>query len=250
MESFESIPIIDIGGLEKAKGAKIYRLVQQIRKIYGEIGFAYIVNHNIDPYLIEDLFQKSHEFHSLPYETKMKIELNELHRGFIPINTSTDRNSNLAVVTKPNQSESFIMMREAFANDPAVQNGDYLAGPNQWPLEIQGFRETLTSYFDAMTSLCQKICSVIAIALGTDPVSFAAEFEPPTTFLRLLKYPPSPPDTPNEIYGSAPHSDFGCITLLAQDKTGGLQVMNRQGYWINSPYIKDTFVMNLLVLLI
>ena len=51
----------------------------------------------------------------------MKIELNELHRGFIPINTSTDRNSKLAVVTKPNQSESFIMMREANADDPAVQ---------------------------------------------------------------------------------------------------------------------------------
>ena len=176
MHSFERIPILDIGEIEKGNGAKIYTLVQQIRKTYGEIGFAYIVNHNIDPRLVEKLFQKSYEFHSLPYEAKMKIELNELHRGFIPINTSTDRNSNLAVVTKPNQSESFIMMREAFVDDPAVQKGDYLAGPNQWPTEIRGFRETLTSYFDVMTDLCQKICRVIAIALGTDPESFAAEF--------------------------------------------------------------------------
>ena len=244
MDSFRSIPIIDIGDINETGGSKIDSLVKKLKKTYGEIGFAYIVNHNIDPYLIEDLFQKSQDFHSLPYETKMKIELNELHRGFIPINTSTDRNSKFAEVTKPNQSESFIMMREANEDDPAVQKGDFLAGPNQWPLEIRGFRKTLTSYFDAMTKLCQKICSVIAIALGTDPVSFAAEFEPPTTFLRLLRYPPIPSDTPNEIYGSAPHSDFGCITLLAQDKTGGLQVMNRQGHWINSPYIKDTFVMN------
>ena len=186
MESFESIPIIDIGEVNAANGTIIDKLVQQVRQTYGEIGFAYIVNHNIDPCLVEKLFQKSYEFHSLPYEAKMKIELNELHRGFIPINTSTDRNSKLANVTKPNQSESFIMMREAFADDPAVKKGDYLAGPNQWPLEIRGFRETLTSYFDAMTKLCQKICRVIAIALGTDPESFAAEFEPPTTFLRLL----------------------------------------------------------------
>ena len=244
MDSIDSIPIIDIGEIDEANGAKIDKLVKQIRQTYGEIGFAYLINHNIDPNLVENLFQKSYEFHCLPYETKMKIELNELHRGFIPINTSTDRNSKFAEVTKPNQSESFIMMREANEDDPAVQKGDFLAGPNQWPLEIRGFRKTLTSYFDAMTKLCQKICSVIAIALGTDPVSFAAEFEPPTTFLRLLRYPPIPPDTPNEIYGSAPHSDFGCITLLAQDKTGGLQVMNRQGNWIDSPYIKDTFIMN------
>ena len=244
MESFERIPIIDIGEIDQANGAEIDILVQQIRQTYGEIGFSYIVNHNIDTCLVENLFQKSYEFHSLPYKAKMKIELNELHRGFIPINTSTDRNSKLELVTKPNQSESFIMMREANADDPAVKKGDYLAGPNQWPIEIPGFRETLTSYFDAMTKLSQKICRVISLVLGTDTESFAAEFEPPTTFLRLLRYPPHPPDTPSNIYGSAPHSDFGCITLLAQDETGGLQVRNRHGRWIDSPYIKDSFLMN------
>ena len=35
MESFESIPIIDIGEIDKAKGAKIDTLVQMIRKTYG-----------------------------------------------------------------------------------------------------------------------------------------------------------------------------------------------------------------------
>ena len=71
MESFESIPVIDIGELEKTNGDRIYKLVQQIRKTYGEIGFAYIVNHNIDPCLVEKLFQKSYEFHSLPYELSL-----------------------------------------------------------------------------------------------------------------------------------------------------------------------------------
>ena len=80
MESFERIPIIDIGEIDQANGAEIDILVQQIRQTYGEIGFAYIVNHNIDPCLVENLFQKSYEFHSLPYKAKMKIELNELHR--------------------------------------------------------------------------------------------------------------------------------------------------------------------------
>ena len=66
MESFESIPIIDIGEIDQNNGPEIDSLVQQIRKTYGEIGFAYIVNHNIDPCLVEKLFQKSYEFHSLP----------------------------------------------------------------------------------------------------------------------------------------------------------------------------------------
>ncbi|GIT72911.1 MAG: hypothetical protein Ct9H300mP28_27250 [Pseudomonadota bacterium] len=39
MESFKSIPIIDIGEIDKAKGANIDTLVEQIRKTYGEMGF-------------------------------------------------------------------------------------------------------------------------------------------------------------------------------------------------------------------
>ena len=132
-------------------------------------------SHPISYSVCKQLFQKSVDFHSLPYKEKIKIELNELHRGYIPINTSTDRNSKLAVVTKPNQSESFIMMREAGMNDPAVKSGDYLAGPNQWPEGLPGFQEILTSYFDELTHLCHKICRVIALVLGADLKTFASE---------------------------------------------------------------------------
>ena len=40
MDSIESIPIIDIGEIYAANGAKIDKLVEQIRQTYGEIGFA------------------------------------------------------------------------------------------------------------------------------------------------------------------------------------------------------------------
>ncbi len=245
MGSFDRIPIIDIGEINRIDGPGIESIVRQIQKAYGTAGFAYIVNHGVDPFLIKQLFQKSIEFHSLSYEEKIKIELNELHRGFIPINTSTDKNSKLAVVTKPNQSESFIMMREADSDDPAVKSGDYLAGPNQWPEEFPGFQETLTNYFDVLTHLCHKICRAIALALGADLKTFAAEFNPPTTFLRLIKYPPILQNESRNLYGSAPHTDFGCITILAQDETGGLQVKNTDGQWIDAPFIKDSFVMNI-----
>jgi hypothetical protein len=73
-----------------------------------------------------------------------------IHRGFIPINTSTDVNSKLAEVKRPNQSESFMMMREDAAGSDDVLAGSYLAGPNQWP-DLVGFREDVTAYHDALT---------------------------------------------------------------------------------------------------
>ena len=244
MPAFDHIPIIDIGDIDQAEGTGIEAIVNQIRDAYSTAGFAYIVNHGVDSGLIDELFEKSAEFHALPHSSKLEIELNELHRGFIPINTSTDINSTLAVVTKPNQSESFIMMREAGENDPGVLAGDFLAGANQWPEGLPGFRETVSAYSDVLTQLGHKMCRAIALAMETDVEAFSAMFAPPTTFLRLLHYPPQQPDPSGDLYGSAPHTDFGCITILAQDEIGGLQVRNSQGQWIDAPHIPESFVMN------
>ena len=244
MKTFSGIPVIDLVDIDQEHGPGIRSIVQQIRDAYSTAGFAYLINHGIDASLIEDLFRASADFHALPLTEKLNIELNRLHRGFIPINTSTDKNSKLAVVTKPNQSESFIMMREANADDPSVIAGDYLAGPNQWPNRPPGFRSTVTAYHDALSELGHKICRAIALALKTDANAFAAAFEPPTTFLRLLHYPPQPAEMKGDHYGSAPHTDFGCITILAQDETGGLQVRNTQGKWIDVPCVPGSFVMN------
>jgi isopenicillin N synthase-like dioxygenase len=244
MTTFDHIPIIDVSDIDQVDGAGIDSIVQQLRDVYGNVGFAYLVNHGIDRALIDALFRASAEFHALPPAAKMAIELNELHRGFIPINTSTGKNSRFAVVTKPNQSESFIMMREAGADDVAVRSGHYLAGPNQWPNELPGFRETVVAYHDALAGLGHKLCRAVALALETDADALGAAFAPPTTFLRLLRYPPQPPDPAGALYGSAPHTDFGCITILAQDDIGGLQVRNTEGEWIDAPCIPGSFVMN------
>ena len=244
MTSFDHIPIIDLSDIDQPGGAGFDSIVHQLRDAYGNVGFAYLVNHGIDRALVDAVFKASADFHALPAAAKMAIELNELHRGFIPINTSTGKSTSLAVVTKPNQSESFIMMREAGSDDGAVRAGHYLAGPNQWPDELPGFRETVLAYHDALAVLGHKLCRAVALALETDVDTFAAAFTPPTTFLRLLYYPPQPPDPTGDLYGSAPHTDFGCISILAQDDIGGLQVRNPAGEWIDAPHVPDSFVMN------
>ncbi len=237
MTDFTEIPVIDLAPL--IEGDDTTALARDFAKAYGETGFGYIINHGIDPALRAAVFDATKQFHALPEAAKRAIALNKTHRGYIAINTSTDVTSNLAEVTKPNQSASFMMMREDASADPAI----YLSGPNQWP-DLDGFRETCEVYVDAMTALGRKLMGLALDAIGVTDRSILSAFDTPTIWLRLLHYPPQPPQAPDDLYGSAPHKDFGCLTLLAQDEVGGLQVQTPSGQWVDAPPMPDAFVVN------
>ncbi len=237
MTEFTTIPVLDLAPL--TTGADTSALARDFAKAYGETGFGYIINHGIDPALRRAVFDAARRFHALPEAVKPAIALNHSHRGYIAINTSTDVTSDLAEVTKPNQSASFMMMREDAEADPEI----YLSGPNQWP-ELDGFRAACEAYVAAMSDLGSKLMGLALDAIGATDRSILDAFETPTIWLRLLHYPPQSPHAPDDLYGSAPHKDFGCLTLLAQDDVGGLQVQTPAGHWVDAPPLPDAFVVN------
>jgi isopenicillin N synthase-like dioxygenase len=59
---------------------------------------------------------------------------------------------------------------------------------------------------------------------------------------RIFHYPPSPPH--DESWGVGEHTDYGLLTLLAQDESGGLQIAAPEG-WIDAPPIPGTLVCNI-----
>ena len=66
----------------------------------------------------------------------------------------------------------------------------------------------------------------------------------PLDILRLLRYPPQPHVADESQIGTGAHSDFDCFTVLYQDSTGGLQVLNSQGVWIDALPIDGAFLVN------
>ncbi len=239
---FDELPVIDLRDL--GSGANSAEVGRELLRVYGSVGFGYVVNHGVPVNVVDDVFSAARSFHALPPTRKLVVELDALHRGFIPIDSSTDVTSTLAKVTKPNQSESFMMMREACADDPDVVAGAYLAGANQWPDGLPGFRESLMSYYHAMCDLAHRLVEALALALGDTDAIIVNAFSPPTTWLRLLHYPAQSPLIAADLYGSAPHEDFGCLTILAQDDVGGLEVGTPDGRWVAAPPVAGSFVVN------
>ena len=229
-----AIPVIDLESPDVAEA---------FRRAYGDVGFAYLEGHGVPQELVDAAFAVSERFHALPLEEKLALKVNAQHRGYMPFAESKIVSSSIQKATKPNLSESLMVMHDVEPGDPSRRD-DPLAGPNQWPA-IRGFRDAITAYELALQGLARRLVGVFESALGTEAGTLARSFEHPTTFLRLLHYPPQDPTAPDDEFGSNPHTDYGFLTILAQDSSGGLQVRAPDGEtWLDAPPRPGAFVLN------
>jgi isopenicillin N synthase-like dioxygenase len=243
VQASPTIPLVDIEPLRRPADPAAARAAGQLCRAYEEVSFAYIVGHGVPQAAIDRAFAASAEFHASPIEKKRSIAINEFHRGYMALATSTVVTSTVAQNRKPNLSESLMLMHEVAPDDP--DRGQPLQGPNQWPDWLPEFRPAVEAYIAELDSVARHLLGAFTLGLGLPPDYLEPLFAKPTTFLRLLHYPPHPPDAPDGQFGSAPHTDYGCMTILAQDKSGGLQVRSRQGSWIDAVPIDGSFVLNL-----
>ncbi|HUN47041.1 MAG TPA: 2-oxoglutarate and iron-dependent oxygenase domain-containing protein [Stellaceae bacterium] len=237
---FRSIPIVDISPLRGADAAARAACGRAIDAACRNVGFFYARGHGVDSAVLSGVFAAARAFFALPEVEKMRVAMkaSPLFRGYFPLGGE---------VTDPavggDVKEGFDMALDLSPDDPDVRAGKPLHGPNQWPAGPAGFRDALTRYYDALADLGRLISRGLALGLRLPESFFAANLDRPTAILRVLHYPPQ--DAPIGPPGCGAHSDYGYLTILAQDEVGGLQVQNRAGEWIDAPPVPGTFVCNL-----
>ncbi|MCW5771499.1 MAG: isopenicillin N synthase family oxygenase, partial [Rhodospirillaceae bacterium] len=239
-----SIPIVDIGNAFSPDSTKTFEAARDLGAALERIGFAYLVGHGLPQSAIDAAFAASRAFHAEPLERKQSLAINAFHRGYMGMATSTIVTSSVAKVTRPNLSESLMIMHELADDDPDLVAGRPLQGPNRWPDWMPGFKETIQTYIGQVDTIARHVVRLIALALGLPANALDHHFSKPTTFLRMLHYPPQPTDAPENQFGSAPHTDYGIVTILAQDDSGGLEVRPRGGEWLSAPPLPGAFVLN------
>jgi isopenicillin N synthase-like dioxygenase len=234
------IPSIDLSPLLDGSDEGVHNVAQQFLKMT-HIGFCYVTNHNIPLEIVEDVFQMNRNLHALPIEEKLAMEINKNHRGYIKNKQSTLYTSTVDVVKKPNQNESFLIVNEVSEDD--IKQGLPLAGPNQWP-NIPGFREKVDTFRKAMYAMARKVVQALSVSLGLPREYLDEHFVKSTNFTRLLKYPTVPEPVEPDVFGAAPHTDYGFMTFVIQEEVGGLQVKSKEGAWIDVPPKPGHFVLN------
>ena len=99
---------------------------------------------------------------------------------------------------------------------------------------------------ERMTSLGHTLMKGIALSLGLEKSYFADRYtSDPLILFRIFHYPPLPSNkTEGCLWSVGEHTDYGLLTILRQDDTGGLQIKSR-AEWIDAPPLSGSFVCNI-----
>jgi len=235
---FEAVPIVDLKGIEEDPSQK-RRVAQLIASACENVGFLYVINHNIPKQQTDTILDLTNKFFALPLSTKMTVGKHSwnranpnTYRGYFPVQDSLT-----------SHKEGFEMGWEqinSYGSTPFHE-------PNVWleDASIPTFKEEMKSYFDSMKTLGDTIMNLIALGVGLPENFFETKFDKPISTLRILHYPTRGETSESTTLSCSEHTDSGVLTLLFQDDTGGLQVRNRAGKWIDVPFIPGSFVINL-----
>jgi isopenicillin N synthase-like dioxygenase len=214
-------------------------VVEQFKAACTNTGFFYVKNHGVPQAVIDAVFDATRRYMSLPMEERLK----DKHRRALPARLHAHgRHAASGPQARP---EGKLRARHGPAADrPRRGGGLPLHGPNRWPADKPWLEPAAMAYFDATIALGRNLLKIFAAAVGKDEGFFLQYATKPMVQSRLFHYPPQESFTNLEL-GAAAHTDYGMLTLLAQDPIGGLELCTRGGEWVAAPYVEGTLVVNL-----
>ena len=187
-------------------------------------GFAVVRNHGLPQPLIERCLEDFRRFFALPRGDKMRHHVpgSGGARGYTPFGVEAAKGA-----TEHDLKEFWHVGRELVAGHRFRR---YMPD-NLWVDGIAGFRETVLSLWAAFDAMGRELLSAIATHLGLPPRWFDDKVSEGNSVLRVIHYPPLGRGDRGIRAGA--HEDINVITLLLGAEEAGLQVLDRDGQWLD-----------------
>ena len=237
------IPILDLSDFLAGKPGALESIAKELQFAAENVGFFFIEGHGVSQDLVDATFDASARFHALPEDEKLALKANEHNIGYMGHGASVSRASQVYEgERKTNLVAAYFLKRDLPADHPDIVDNKRFRGANQWPANLNGFRETCIAYMNALEGLGKSMLPIYARALDLPADFFAEGFSEPQYTLRLSHYPPA--EAEDNQFGLAPHTDSSFLTLLAQNRVEGLQVRKTDGTWFDAPALPGSFLVN------
>ena len=199
-------------------------------------GFFYLVGHGIEPSVFAAVESSARAFFAMPVADKAPIAMvhgGRAWRGWFPLHGELTSG-------QPDGKEGLYLGEELGPDDHRVAAGWPLHGPNLWPAAVPELRSAVERWIDAATRAAHALAEGMALALALPANYFAHHYTAsPTLLFRIFRYPPG-----ETGFGVGEHTDYGLLTLLAQDNNGGLEIRTRHG-WLQAPPLPGALIVNI-----
>ncbi|KAM0814273.1 putative Fe2OG dioxygenase domain-containing protein [Seiridium cardinale] len=187
-----------------------------------------VQSHTIPEDMIHELFEWTRKFFNLSHDEKMKVrhppQANP-NRGYSYVGQE-----NVAGISGFEKGLGPGKTKDVKETYDMGSSTDTLV-ENIWIEEesLPGFRTFMEAFYNEAFKTEMELLSAIAIALGVSEEHLRSLHNKAENEFRLLHYPEVPASALADGTSTriAEHTDFGTLTLLFQDSTGGLQVENQ-----------------------
>ncbi|KAF2196660.1 Clavaminate synthase-like protein [Delitschia confertaspora ATCC 74209] len=236
------LPTLDASCMVNGTAEERAAFGQKFLESMTEHGFVKLVNHPVPLPHVEDTFSQIKRFFKLPFADKKDI-INDpkkgQQRGWSPPGEEKTwwLESNNGDIEAPKFSDNKESFDCGAPNDPLF--------PNRWPTEsaLPGYQKTMDTFFDSCGALCVDLLEVLASQMKLDPKLFSSRCTNEASTIRINHFPPVARETleSGQVSRIWPHNDFGIISLVFPDRTGGLEYEDREnpGTFIPMPYGGD-----------
>jgi len=184
-------------------------------------GFIILIDHAVTPAAIEHAYDLSSRLFALPDAVKRQYAQGP--RGYTPFRTEKALGQQAAD------------LKEFWQIGPE-REGKEARGPteppNVWPVEPAGFRSDLLALYRELQETGRLLLEALAPGLQLPAGEFSRMVDDGNSVLRLIHYPPIPPDADSGSLRSAPHEDINLLTLLVAAQGPGLELLDHDGRWL------------------
>ena len=234
--AMNNIPSVNLADFLSEDPKRKEKFVNEIGKAYEEIGFVALKNHFLSDDLVDELYKEVKSFFDLPLETKQKYEIEGLagQRGYISFGKEHAKG----------KKEGDLKEFWHFGQEPSEDANLTEEYPENVQVEeLKDFNHVGMEAYRMLEKTGIYVLRALALYIGLEEHYFDHWASNGNSILRPIHYPPIQEEPKGAVRAGA-HGDINLITLLMGASTGGLQVLRKDGEWIDAIPQEDELVIN------
>jgi len=231
-----NIPGVDLADFLSDNPKRKQKFVNEIGKAFEEIGFVSLKNHFLSEELSEELYKEVKAFFALPFEEKRKYEIEGLggQRGYVSFGKEHAKG----------KKEGDLKEFWHFGQEPSADANLTEEYPENVKVEeLKDFYHTGMEAYRMLEKTGIYVLRSLALHIGLDEHYFDHWASNGNSIVRPIHYPPIT-EEPKGAERAGAHGDINLITLLMGASSGGLQVLRKDGIWIDALPKPDELVIN------